>query len=87
MQNVFFLEDSEPFHKTEAFHEALQYLEEGGKFLILSGMWGSRKTKTAIELYRSVTGKSPIIIIRDLEKFNAKKQNQALVFDEAISED
>ncbi|XP_078339362.1 uncharacterized protein LOC111107586 isoform X1 [Crassostrea virginica] len=79
-------EDSEPFHKTEAFHEALQYLEGGGKFLVLSGMWGSGKTKTAMELYRSVTGKSPMII-RDQEKFNSKKQNQALVFDEAISED
>nr|XP_022298562.1 uncharacterized protein LOC111107586 isoform X2 [Crassostrea virginica] len=80
-------EDSEPFHKTEAFHEAIQYLEGGGKFLVLSGLWGSGKTKTAMELYRSVTGKSQIEIKRDLEKFNAKKQNQALVFDEAISSD
>ena len=40
-----------------------------------------------MELYRSVTGKSRIEIKRDLEKFNSKKQNQALVFDEAISSD
>ena len=52
----------------------------------MSGLWGSGKTKTAKELYRSVTGKPPIIIT-DLEKFNPEKQNQALVFDEAISED
>ena len=83
----FFLEDSEPFHKTEAFQEAIQYLEGGGKFLVLSGLWGSGKTKTAMEVYRSVTGKSPTIIKRDLEEFNAKKQSQALVIDEAISED
>ena len=82
-----FLEDSEPFHKTEAFQEAIQYLEGGGKFLVLSGLWGSGKTKTAMELYRSVTGKSPIMIIRNIEEFNSKNQNRALIFDEAISED
>ena len=72
----------EPFHK--AFHEAKQFLEDGGKFLVLSGIWGSGKTKIAEELFRSVTGKSPMIIT-DLEKFHCEEQHQALIFDEAIS--
>ena len=58
----------------------------GGQFLVLSGIWGSGKSKTAKEVYRSVTGKSPTII-RDLEQFDWEEQNQALVFDEAIPED
>ena len=74
------------FHETAAFHEAIQYLTDGGTFLVLSGIWGSGKTKTAKEVYRSVTGKSPIIIT-DVEKFNSEEQNQTLVFDEAIPED
>ena len=41
--------------------------ENGGKFLVLSGIWGSGKTETAKEVYRSVTGKTPTIIT-DLEK-------------------
>ena len=83
---LLFLEDSEPFHKTEAFHEAIKYLKEGGKFLVLSGLWGCGKTKTAKEVYRSVTGKPPTIIT-DVEKFNTEQQNHTLVFDEAISEE
>nr|XP_022301278.1 uncharacterized protein LOC111109456 isoform X1 [Crassostrea virginica] len=78
------LGNSEPFHRTKAFHEAIQYLENGGTFLVLSGIWGSGKTKTAKEVYRSVTGKSPTIIT-DLQKFDCEEQNQALIFDEAIS--
>ena len=80
---MFFLEDIEPFYKTEAFQEAIKYLEGGGKFLVLSGIWGSGKTKTAKEVYRSVTEKSPTIIT-DLEKFDCEKQNQAVIFDGAI---
>nr|XP_022299517.1 uncharacterized protein LOC111108173 [Crassostrea virginica] len=79
-------ENNEPFHKTAAFHEAKQFLEKDGQFLVLSGMWGSGKTKTAQEVFRSVTEKSPTIIT-DLEKFDWEEQNQALVFDEAIPED
>ena len=56
------------------------------KFLVLSGIWGSGKTKTAKEVSRSVTGKSPTIIT-DLEKFDCQQQNQGLIFDEAIPED
>ena len=79
-------EEREPFFRTAAFHEATQYLEEGGQFLILSGIWGSGKTKTAQEVYRSVTGKSPTIIT-GLEKFDYEEQNQALIFEEAIPRD
>ena len=83
--NIFiFVEDSKSFHKTAAFHEAIQHLEGGGRFLVLSGIWGSGKTKTAKEVYRSVTGKSPTIIT-GLEKFDCEEET--LVFDEAIPED
>lgn len=58
-QCIYFLDDNEPFHQTAVFHEAKQYLEIGGKFQILSEMWGSGKPKTAKEVYRSLTGKSP----------------------------
>ena len=75
------LENSEPFHKTAAFHEATRYLENGGKFLVLSGIWESWKTKTAKEVSRSITEKSTIIT--DLKKFDWEEQNQALIFDEA----
>nr|XP_022301281.1 uncharacterized protein LOC111109456 isoform X4 [Crassostrea virginica] len=77
-------QDNDPFHKTAAFHEATQYLENGGKFLVLSGIWGSGKTKTAKEVFMKVTGISPTIIT-DLERFNWEEQNQGLIFDEAIS--
>ena len=79
----FILGDIEPFYETAAFHEAKQYLEDGGKFLVLSGIWGSGKTKTAKKLYRSVTRKSPKIIT-DLEKFDCQEQNQALIYDGPI---
>nr|XP_022299514.1 uncharacterized protein LOC111108172 isoform X1 [Crassostrea virginica] len=77
-------EKSKPFHKTAAFHEAIRYLKNDGKLLVLIGIWGSGKTKTAKEVYRSVTGKSPLIIT-DLNKF--EDDNQAFIFDEAIPED
>nr|XP_022296993.1 uncharacterized protein LOC111106563 [Crassostrea virginica] len=76
-------EDREPFYQTAAFHEAKHYLENGGQFLVLSGLWGCGKTKTAKELYRSVTGRSPKIIT-DLEMFDCQEQTQAIIYDEAI---
>ena len=78
--------DKEPFFKTAVFHEATAYLKEGGHFLVLSGIWGSGKTTTAKEVYRSVTGKSPTIIT-DLERFDCEEQNQAFIFEEAIPRD
>nr|XP_022299515.1 uncharacterized protein LOC111108172 isoform X2 [Crassostrea virginica] len=45
-------EKSKPFHKTAAFHEAIRYLKNDGKLLVLIGIWGSGKTKTAKEVYR-----------------------------------
>ena len=83
-QYIYFSEENGPFYKTAAFHEAKQYLEDGGRFLVLSGIWGSGKSKTAMEVYRSVTGKFPKII-RNVEKFNFEGENQALIFDEVIS--
>ena len=83
-QYIYLAEDNGPFHKTAAFHEAKQYLEDGGRFLVLSGIWGSGKSKTAMEVYRSVTGKSPKII-RNLEKLNFEGESQSLIFEEVIS--
>ena len=82
----FSIVDKEPFFMTAAFHEATEYLKEHGHFLVLSGKWGSGKTKTAEEVYRSVTGKSPTIIT-GLEKFDYEEQNHALIFEEAIPRD
>ena len=72
-QWIYFIENSEPFHQTAAFHESKHYLEGGGKFLVLSGLWGSGKTKTAKEVHRSVTGNSPTILT-DVEKFNNEEK-------------
>ena len=82
-QYIYFLEDSEPFYQTAAFHEAKHYLEDGGQFLVLSGLRVCGKTKTSKELYRSVTGRSPKIIT-DLEMFDCQEQTQAIIYDGAI---
>ena len=83
---IFYQLDRVPFYKKAAFHEATQYLENGGKFLVLSGIWGSGKTETAKQVYKSATEKLPAIITH-LEKFNYQNQNQALISDKAILED
>ena len=83
---IFYQLDRVLFYKTAAFHEATQYLENGGRFLVLSGIWGSGKTESAKQVHISVTGKSPTILT-DLKKFDCQEQNEALVFDEAILED
>lgn len=82
---LLFLPDFEKlFYKTAAFHEALTFLEKGGRYLFLTGKWGSGKTTLAKNVYTSVTG-TPPIIVKDLLQFDVRKNEKPVIFDEAFS--
>lgn len=79
-------DSEEPFFKSSAFHEGMNFLKNGGKLLCLIGQWGSGKTSTAKQVYLSVS--DPAIdpnIIRDPLTFNVG--NQPVIFDDAISKE
>lgn len=56
-------------------------MKRGGKLLCLTGLWGSGKTATAKQIYKSVTNKHPIIMQIPL-KFDVG--NKPIIFDGAI---
>uniref|UniRef100_A0A8W8N296 Novel STAND NTPase 3 domain-containing protein n=1 Tax=Magallana gigas TaxID=29159 RepID=A0A8W8N296_MAGGI len=74
----------EPFYKSAAFHEGVNFIENGGQLVCLIGQWGSGKTSTAAQVYESVT-KAPPIIIRNPLEFSVG--NQPVIFDDAIVKD
>lgn len=82
---IFNSDSEEPFHKTAAFHESVQFIESCGRYLFLTGRWGSGKTTVAKRVYKSVTGKTPVIV-KDLLEFDVNKHHQPVIFDEAIAE-
>lgn len=73
----------EPFFKSAAFHEGVNFIKSDGdgKILCLTGQWGSGKTSTAKQVYMSVTNTHPNII-QNSSTFVAG--NRPVIFDEAI---
>lgn len=71
----------EPFYESAAFDEGVKFIRGGGKLLCLTGLWGSGKTATAKQIYKSVTHKHPIIMQIPL-KFDVG--NEPIIFDGAI---
>lgn len=59
----------------------MKFIERGGKLLCLTGLWGSGKTATAKQIYKSVTNTHPIIMQIPL-KFDVG--NEPIIFDGAI---
>ncbi|XP_052698393.1 uncharacterized protein LOC128176242 [Crassostrea angulata] len=72
---------NEPFYRSAAFREGVNFIENGGKLLCLVGQWGSGKTSTAKEVYVSVTNTHPVIIPNSS---TLDVGNQPVIFDEAI---
>nr|XP_022318556.1 uncharacterized protein LOC111121524 isoform X2 [Crassostrea virginica] len=72
------------FYNTSAYHQAVQFIKDGGRFLFLIGQWGSGKTTVAKRVYTSVTGKTPVLA-KDLLGFDIHEQEKPVIFDEAIS--
>lgn len=59
----------------------MKFIKRGGKLLCLTGLWGSGKTATAKQIYKSVTKTHPIIMQIPL-KFDVG--NEPIIFDGAI---
>lgn len=59
----------------------MKFIKSGGKLLCLTGLWGSGKTATAKQIYKSVTKTHPIIMQIPL-KFDVG--NEPIIFDGAI---
>lgn len=59
----------------------MKFIKSGGKLLCLTGLWGSGKTATAKQIYKSVTNTHPIIMQIPL-KFDVG--NEPIIFDGAI---
>lgn len=74
----------EPFYKTAAFHDAVTFIKNGGRYLFLTGQWGCGKTTVAKEVYKAITGKPPLIV-KKISEFDVNKHHQPVIFDEAIA--
>lgn len=80
----YFTDSNGPFYKTAAYHQAVQFIKDGGRFLFLIGQWGSGKTTVAKRVYTSLTKTTPVIV-KDLLKFDINEHDKAVIFDDAIS--
>ena len=80
----YFTDSNGPFYKTAAYHQAVQFIKDGGRFLFLIGQWGSGKTTVAKRVYTSVTGKTPLLA-KDLLEFDINEHEKSVIFDKAIS--
>lgn len=56
------VDSKEPFYRSAAFHEGVNFIENFGKLLCLVGKLGSGKTSTTKQVYVSVTNTHPIVI-------------------------
>ena len=82
---IYYFSDSNiPFYSTAAYHQAVQFIKDGGRFLFLIGQWGSGKTTVAKRVYTSVTGKTPLLA-KDLLEFDINEHEKSVIFDKAIS--
>ncbi|XP_061178306.1 uncharacterized protein LOC133186937 [Saccostrea echinata] len=72
-----------PFFKTSTFHEANSFLKDGGKILCLIGKWGSGKSTTAKNVYKSLTGRQPIVI-EDILKFDVSSCQDSIIVEEPL---
>lgn len=82
---IYYFSDSNiPFYSTAAYHQAVQFITDGGRFLFLIGQWGSGKTTVAKRVYTSVTGKTPLLA-KDLLEFDINEHEKSVIFDKAIS--
>ncbi|XP_061178568.1 uncharacterized protein LOC133187227 [Saccostrea echinata] len=72
-----------PFFKTSTFHEAISFLKDGGKILCLIGKWGSGKSTTAKKVYKSLTGRRPIVI-EDILKFDVSSCQDSIIVEEPL---
>lgn len=62
----------------------MNFIKRDGKLLCLTGQWGSGKTSTAKQVYKSVTNTHPILI-QNSSTFDVG--NRPVIFDEAISKE
>ena len=79
----YFSASNKPFYETAAYHQAAQFIKDGGRFLFLIGQWGSGKTTVAKRVFTTLTETTPVIA-KHLSEFNINEHQKAVIFDEAI---
>ncbi|XP_062619806.1 uncharacterized protein LOC134281334, partial [Saccostrea cucullata] len=75
-----------PFYKTSTFHEACEFLKNDGKILCFIGKWGSGKSATAKQVYKSFTGREPVVI-EDILNFDVSTCQDSVIVEEPFPSD